>query len=452
MGDNGRRKLLHLTAPHRVLIIGGGFAGLHAAKSLARLPQVDITVVDRRNFHLFQPLLYQVATGGLSPGDITAPLRAVLSRHARVRVLMAEVTGFDPRGRRVLLADGEGGGLSYDTLLVAAGAETHYFGNEQWAAHAPGLKTIEDATEMRRRILSAFEEAEREPDPERRRAWLRFVVVGAGPTGVELAGAIAEIARDTLRHDFRAIRPEESEIILLEGAPRLLPPFAPELSASAERALIRIGVRPRTGIRVTAIDDGGVDIEVQPSGGGDAAAPARRQRIEAKTVLWAAGVRASRLARLLGEAAGVAVDSGGRVPVGSDLSIAGHPEILVLGDMACFVQDGKPLPGVSPVAMQHGWHSARIVAARLSGQPGPAFRYYDKGSMATIGRAAAVVDLGFLRYSGPLAWLTWLFVHLLYLVGYRNRVLVAIQWGLLYLTFNRGARLITGEPPVRAKT
>lgn len=430
---------------HRVLIIGGGFAGLNAAKSLARLPaalKLDITVLDRRNFHLFQPLLYQVATGGLSPGDITAPLRAVLSRSQQVRVLMGEVTGFDIGGRRVRLADG--GELGYDTLMVAAGAETHYFGHdEQWAAHAPGLKTIEDATEIRRRILSAFEEAEREPDAAKRRPWLRFVVVGGGPTGVELAGAIAEIARDTLRNDFRAIRPEESEVMLLEGAPRLLPPFAPVLSEAAERALIRIGVRPRAGIRVTAIDENGADI--QDAGG-------VKQRIEAKTVLWAAGVRASKLGKLLAEAACVATDAGGRVPVGPDLSIAGHPEILVLGDMAGFLQDGKQLPGVSPVAMQQGWHSARVVAARLSGQPGPAFRYYDKGSMATIGRAAAVVDLGFVRYSGPLAWLTWLFVHLLYLVGYRNRVLVAIQWGLLYVTFNRGARLITGEPAVRAKT
>ena len=422
---------------HRLVIVGGGFAGLNAAKSLAPLKGVDITLVDRRNFHLFQPLLYQVASGGLSPGDITAPLRSVLSRFANVRVLMAEVTGFDVPGRRVMLDRDDG--LVYDTLIVAAGAENHYFGHPDWAAHAPGLKSIEDATEMRRRILGAFERAEREPDPERRREWLRFVVVGAGPTGVELAGAIAEIARDTLRHDFRRIRPEESEILLLEGGPRVLPPFKPDLSAAAERALIGIGVRSRTGVRVTRINADGVAIE----------SAAGTEEIRVRTVLWAAGVRASGLGGLLARSTGMETDRGGRLRVGPDLSLPGHPEVLVLGDMALCEQDGQPLPGVSPVAMQHGWHSAKVIAARLANRPTPAFRYVDKGSMATIGRAAAVVDLGFIRFAGLPAWLTWLFVHLLYLVGYRNRILVAIQWALQYSTFNRGARLITGgrRPP-----
>ena len=419
---------------HRIVVVGGGFAGLNAVRSLARLP-VDVTLVDRRNFHLFQPLLYQVASGGLSPGDITAPLRSVLSRFSNVRVLMAEVTGFDVPNRRIWLA-GPDSALDYDTLIVAAGAENYYFGNDAWAGFAPGLKTIEDATEIRRRILGAFEAAEREPDPGQRRDWLRFIVIGAGPTGVELAGAIAEIARDTLRHDFRAIRPEESQILLLEGGARVLPPFQPVLSAKAERALIEIGVRPRTGVRVTAIDAEGVTVE--SVGGGV-------EKIRARTVLWAAGVKASRLGQLLAAATGAETDRSGRIRIGPDLSLHGHPEILVLGDMALFEQDSKPLPGVSPVAMQQGWHSAKVLAARLAKRTSPPFRYHDKGSMATIGRASAVVDLGFIRFGGFLAWLTWLFVHLLYLVGYRNRLLVAIQWALQYSTFNRGARLITGS-------
>ncbi len=416
---------------HHILVIGGGFAGLNAVKAAAKLP-VDITLVDRRNFHLFQPLLYQVASGGLSPGDIAAPLRAVMCRLPNVRVLLDEVLGFDVARRQVILAHGP---LGYDTLLVAAGAENHYFGHGEWGLHAPGLKTIEDATVMRARILRAFERAERETDPRLRRQWLRFVVVGAGPTGVELAGAIAEIARDTLRRDFRAIRPEESEILLLEGGPRLLPSFHPDLSAAAERALIGIGVRTRVGVRVTKIDGEGVTIDSTVSG---------VQVIEAHTVLWAAGVRASPLGAILAQAVGIEPDRMGRLPVGPDLSLAGHPEILVLGDMALYEQDGKPLPGVSPVAMQQGWHAAKAIAARLKDRAAPAFRYHDKGTMATIGRAAAVVDLGFVRYSGLFAWLTWLFVHLLYLVGYRSRLMVALQWALQYSTFNRGARLITG--------
>jgi NADH dehydrogenase len=398
-----------------------------------------VTLVDRRNFHLFQPLLYQVATGGLSPGDITAPLRSVLRRQKNIRVLLAEVTGFDVGKRQVQLSDGV---LDYDTLVVAAGAESHYFGNDAWEPHAPGLKSIEDATRIRRRILTAFERAERETDPAVRKAWLRFVVVGAGPTGVELAGAISEIARDTLRDDFRAIRPEESEILLLDGSDRVLPPFTPESSDRAERQLLRLGVRARTGVRVVAIDREGVLLE----------GPQGRQRIESRTVIWAAGVRASPLGRQLAEAAGAEVDRGGRIVVGPDLSIPGHPELMVTGDLAHFQQEGKPLPGVAPVAMQQGRHAARVVRARLEDREPPPFRYVDKGSMATIGRASAVVEIGPVRLSGFFAWVFWLFVHLLYIVGFQNRVLVAVQWGFQYFTFNRGARLITGEPAVSELT
>lgn len=423
----------HPTPQHRVLIIGGGFAGLNAAKSLAKLP-VDITLIDRRNFHLFQPLLYQVASGGLSPGEIAAPLRAVLNSYRNVRVLMAEANGFDVAGRSVLTNEGP---LEYDTLLVAGGSENFYFGHSDWESYAPGLKTIEDATEMRSRILAAFEQAEVEPDAQKRREWLRFIVVGGGATGVELAGALSEIARDTLRRDFRLIRPEESEILLLEGGPRLLAAFTPDLSGAAERSLIHLGVRARTGVRVTAMDHESVTIDVGN----------RVEMIRARTVLWAAGVRPSSLGSQLAKAVGVETDRAGRIRIGPDLSIPGHPEIMVLGDMALFEQDGKPLPGVSPVAMQHGWHSAKVIAARLANRPAPPFRYHDKGTMATIGRNAAVVDLGFVRFSGWLAWLTWIFVHLLYLVGYRNRLMVALQWAFQYSTFNRGARLITKWRP-----
>jgi NADH dehydrogenase len=418
---------------HRVVVIGGGFAGLNAIRALGKLP-VEVTLVDRRNFHLFQPLLYQVATGGLSPGDITAPLRAVVRRQKNARVLMAEVTGFDLIRRRVLLRDG--GELDYDTLVVATGSENHYFGNNHWEQFAPGLKSIEEATAIRRRILLAFERAEMETDAELRRKWLRFVVVGAGPTGVEMAGAIREIARDTMKSDFRNIRPEECEVVLVEGSARVLPPFPPELSVKAERQLIRLGVRPRTGLRVVAIDEEGVDVE----------SPRGRSRLEARTVIWAAGVRASPLGRMIADAAGARTDRMGRVMVEPDLSVPGAPEVFVIGDLAYLEQDGKPLPAQAPPAMQQGRHVARALRARLSSKPAPAFRYFDKGTMATIGRAAAVCQIGPLKFNGYLAWVTWLFVHLLYIVGFQNRVLVALQWGFQYFTFNRGARLITGEP------
>lgn len=416
---------------HRVVIIGGGFGGLNAARAL-RPARAEVTLIDKRNFHLFQPLLYQVASGALSPGDIAAPLRAVLSRQKNTRVLLAEAVDFDIAGRRVILRDGE---VRYDTLVVAAGAENQYFGNDGWQPYAPGLKTVEDATEIRRRIFKAYERAEREPDPVARRAWLRFVVVGGGPTGVELAGAIAEIARDTLRGDFRSIRTEMSEIMVVEGGGRILTAFHPSLSSEAERSLVRLGVRARTGLRVVDIDENGLEVET-PNG---------RQRIEARTVLWAAGVRAAGLAEKLAKAAGLDLERGGRMRVQADLTLAGHPEVFVIGDMAWCEQDGKPLPGVAPVAIQQGRYVGRAIQRRLEGKTVTPFRYSDKGNMAVIGRAHGLAEIGWLRLHGWIGWLFWLFVHLMYLVGFQNRVLVFIKWAFLYLTFNRGARLITGD-------
>ena len=422
----------HESVRLRVVIVGGGFGGLQAAKGLSDAP-VDVTLVDRRNFHLFQQLLYQVATGGLSPGDITSPLRRVLRRQKNTRVLLAEAVDIDVDGRRLILSDSE---LSYDILIVAAGVHHHYFGNDQWERFAPGLKTIEDATEMRRRILVAFEAAEREQDPERRRAWLTFLIIGAGPTGVELAGALGEIASDTLRGDFRAIRPEEACIFLVEGMDRVLPTFPADLSAKAEAALLGHGVRPLTDARLTAVDEEGVTV----------ARGGKLERIAARTVLWAAGVRASVLGDLLAERAGAALDAAGRVIVEPDLTVPAHPEVFVIGDLAHYVhQTGKPLPGLAPVAMQQGRYAARAIAGRLRGEEPPPFHYSDKGTLATIGRHHAVADFGFLRASGFLAWILWLFVHLMYLVGFQNRILVFVQWAFLYFTHNRGARLITGE-------
>ncbi|MEO5923351.1 MAG: NAD(P)/FAD-dependent oxidoreductase [Bryobacteraceae bacterium] len=415
----------------RVVIIGGGFGGLNVAQYLGSAP-VEVTLIDKRNFHLFQPLLYQVATGGLSPGDIAFPLRSILQRRKNVTVLLDEVTNIDTERREVHVSTGA---IPYDILVLAAGSESHYFGHDEWAAFAPTLKTIEDATEIRRRILEAFEIAEREPDPVRRREWLRFVVVGAGPTGVELSGAIAEIARDTLRDDFRHIHPEESEILLLDGGSRVLGAMKPDLSEKAERSLIALGVRPRAGIRVTSIDAEGLSADT-PNG---------PQRIAARTILWAAGVHAASLVRNLAAQLGMTADKAGRIPVSPDLSIPGHPEIFVIGDAALFLQDGAPLPGLSPVAMQQGWYLSKRIAAQLRGETVPPFHYTDKGTMATIGRKSAVVDLGFVRFGGVLAWLTWLFLHLLYLVTFRSRVSVAIQWAFQYVTFNRGARLITRD-------
>jgi NADH dehydrogenase len=419
----------------RVVIIGGGFGGLYVAKALGRAP-VEVTMVDRRNFHLFQPLLYQVATGSLSPGEVASPLRVVLKNHHNTEVLLGEAIDLDVANRRVILRDGE---VPYDELVIATGATHHYFGNDQWEPLAPALKTIEDATEIRSRLLFAFERAEREQNPEERRAWLNFVIVGAGPTGVELAGALGEIANDTLRHDFRHINPREAFIILVEGEPRVLPTFPPDLSAKAESQLISLGVRPRTHAVVTQIDAGGVTISVS----------GREERIAAHTVLWAAGVRASRMGKVLAERAGAPLDRAGRVLVEPDLTVPGHPEIFVIGDLAAFThQGGKLLPGVAPVAMQQGRYVARLIRDRAAGRATPApFHYFNKGNLATIGRNKAVADFGKLHIAGFPAWFTWVFVHLMYLVEFDNRLLVFVEWVYNYFTWNRGARLITGKRP-----
>ncbi|MFI5182607.1 MAG: NAD(P)/FAD-dependent oxidoreductase [Thermoanaerobaculia bacterium] len=417
---------------HRVVVVGGGFGGLRAARALAHLP-VDVTLVDRRNFHLFQPLLYQVATGALSPANIATPIRAIFKREKNVRVLLAEATGVDAGRRALLLTDGE---IPYDTLVVAAGVRHHYFGRDGWETLAPGLKTIEDATEMRRRILLAFESAEREGDPDRRRALLTFVIVGAGPTGVELAGALAEIARHTLTGDFRVIDPSEARIVLLEGGKRILPSYAPDLSAKAARALQRIGVVVRTSALVTDVTEDAVTIH----------AGTTKEILPSRTVLWAAGVQGSPLGAALAASAGACLDRAGRVLVGPDLALPSRPEIFVVGDLAARSDaNGRQLPGVAQVAMQEGRYVARVVRTRLAGTaPPPPFRYLDVGSMATIGRGAAVADLRIARFNGTLAWLAWLFLHLMYIVQFANRLLVFVQWAWSYLTWNRSARLITG--------
>jgi len=416
---------------HRVAIVGGGFGGLYTAKGLARAP-VEVTLVDRRNYHLFQPLLYQVATGALSPGEIASPLRHILERNLNTRVWLAEVTDIDVAGRKLILGERE---LTYDTLVLAPGSTPHYFGND-WQKVAPGLKTIEDATTIRARVLNAFEKAELESDSEKRKAWLTFVLIGGGPTGVELAGALGEIANDTLRHDFRSINPAQAQILLLEGSDRILSTFPPDLSEKAEHALIRLGVRTRTKALATDIDPEGVTIQVNGVA----------QRISSRTVLWAAGVKASPLGAILAKEAGIALDRGGRVIVEPDLSVPGHPEILVLGDLANFShQGGRPLPGVAPVAIQQGQYAAGLIQKRLQNERVEPFSYWDKGNLATIGRRSAVADFGFTRFSGPIAWLAWLFIHLMYLVGFENRVVVLIRWTYNYVTRNRGARLITGE-------
>lgn len=416
----------------RIVIVGGGFGGLYTARRLRSLP-VDVTLLDRRNFHLFQPLLYQVATGALSPANIAAPLRAILKRSRNVRVLLADVTAFDVARRRVAATSGE---FPYDTLVVAAGVRHQYFGHDEWESEAPGLKTLEDAVEMRRRILLAFERAETETDLAERRALLTFVIVGAGPTGAELAGALGEIARHTLRREFRSIDPAEARILLVEGGARVLTAYPPELSAKAERSLASLGVETLLNASVTAVQGGRVTIS--RAGATDT--------IEARTVLWAAGVAASPLAAALAAATGATTDRAGRIGVGKDLTLPGHPEIYVIGDMAALADEkGRPLPGVAPVAMQQGRYVARAVAGRLAGRPiAEPFRYRDKGSMATIGRGRAIADLGFLRLSGYPAWLAWLFIHLMYLVQFGNRVLILVQWAWNYLTWNRSARLITG--------
>jgi NADH dehydrogenase len=418
------------TQPPHVVIVGGGFGGLSAAKALRRAP-VKITLIDRRNFHLFQPLLYQVATGGLSPANIAAPLRTIVARQKNCDVLLGEVTGFDIANRMVHL---DGDHLQYDTLIVAAGATHSYFGHPEWEPFAPGLKTIEDATEIRRRMLLAFESAEREVEVEERHKLLTFVVVGGGPTGVELAGTMAEIARHTLKHEFRHIDPTDSQILLVEAGDRILPAYPPDLSAKAQQSLERLGVVVRTNTMVTNVADGHVMVKFAGT----------EERLATSTAVWAAGVAASPLAKVLAEAIGAKLDRAGRIAVEADLSLPGHPEILVLGDMVSYTQDGKPLPGVAPVAIQQGEFVAKLITARLRGRPLPTFRYHNRGNLATIGRSAAVADFGKLHVSGFIAWMLWLVVHLLNLVGFRNRLLVLIQWAWNYFTFDRSARLITG--------
>jgi NADH dehydrogenase len=424
---------------HRVVVVGGGFAGLNAVRRLHEAP-VEVTLVDRQNFHLFQPLVYQVATGALSSAEVAAPLRAVLKRQANAQVVMATVTGFDLGAREVVLGDLPDGEaerrLPYDTLVVAGGSNYSYFGHDEWREFAPELKSIGGALDVRGRLLSAFEAAELEPDPERRRAWLTFVVVGAGPTGVEMAGQIAELSRDTLRGDFRHARPEEARIVLLDGADRVLPAFASGLSRHAAKELEQLGVEPLVGRTVVDIDTESVSWEED----------GKRVRMPARTVVWAAGVTASPLAAMLGEAAGAEVDRAGRIAVGPDLTVAGHPEVLALGDMVS-VQgpDGEPLglPGLAPVAIQQGRYAAKAIATRLrGGHPGP-FRYLDKGNLATIGRSKAVAELrGPFNLWGLPAWLAWLTVHIYYLIGFQNRLLVLLRWVFSFATKGRGARLI----------
>ena len=426
-------------AQHRIVILGGGFGGLYAAKALKRAP-AQITLLDRRNFHLFQPLLYQVATGSLSAGDIAAPLRAVFSRQKNTQVLLGEAVDLDAENRRLILADGE---LDYDTLIVAVGSSDYYFGHSEWQRSAPGLKSVEEAVTIRHKILFAFEAAEREEDPEKRREWLTFVLVGGGATGVELAGALGEIAHDTLRGDFRSVNPEDARILLLEGGPRVLPTYPADLSAKAERSLVKLGVTVRTNVTVTAVDSTGVDVKTQ----------AGVERINARTVIWSAGVRPSGFGKVLERRAGARLDRANRVVVNGDLTLPGHPEIFIVGDLAHFEQDGKPLPGVAQVAMQGGGYAAKVIEKRLRGDTGiRPFHYFDKGELAVIGRASAVANIFGVHISGWFAWLVWLFVHLMYLVEFSNRVLVFVHWGFLYLTFDRGARLITGPSiPIKAK-
>lgn len=414
---------------------------MHAAKTI-RNSDIDVTLIDQRNFHLFQPLLYQVATGGLSPANIAAPLRVIFRRQKNVKIVLGKVVSVDPNEKSVEVQNAEPGEtapqvstFSYDWLVVAAGSRPSYFGNADWEALAPGLKTIEDATEIRGRVLSAFEAAEEETDPKRRSELLTFVIVGGGPTGVELAGAIAELARKTLRDDFRNINPADANVIVVDGQDRMLGSFAPNLSKSAETSMARLGIDMRHQSKVTAIRDHAVELE---TGG-------IQSTIRSRTILWAAGVGAAPIGKTLAAVTGIETDRAGRVPVQPDLSIAGHPEIFVIGDLAVLLDvNGKPLPGVAPVAIQQGKHIGKAILAELDGQLGPSdFVYHDKGSLATIGRSAAVADLGKLKFTGLFAWLIWLLVHIMSIAQFQNRVLVFLQWSWNYFTFNRSARLIT---------
>ena len=420
---------------HKVVILGGGFGGLSAALKLKNAP-VQVTLIDRCNYHLFQPLLYQVATGSLSPANVAGPLRQVLRKQKNTQVLLGEAVNIDTAKRQVILSDGV---VDYDTLIVATGSTHQYFGHDEWEEFAPGLKNLNDATAMRGRILLAFEAAERERDPEKLRAWMTFVIVGAGPTGAELAGALGEIAHDTLKHDFRDIDPSTTRIVLVEGTDRPLPSYPPKLSEDARKMLERLGVTVRTGAMVTGIDAEGVTIKE-----GD-----RTEKIPTRTVLWAAGVLASPLGKILNQNAGAPLDKASRVLVEPDMTVPGHPEIFVIGDLANFShQTGQPLPGVAQPAIQQGAYVAKVIRARSRGEKVKPFHYFDKGNLATIGRFAAVADLNWLQISGLPAWLIWIFIHLLYIVQFQNRLLVMTQWAWLYLTWDRSARLITGKNPL----
>jgi len=428
-------------AKHRVVVVGGGFGGLQAVQKLRHGP-FDLTLIDRRNFHLFQPLTYQVATGALSPGEIAYPLRAIFKRHSNVRVLLAEVSDVDLEAREVHLQSvGEVVApptVPYDTLIVAGGSAYSYFGHDEWREFAAEVKSLESALAVRGRILSAFEAAEMESDPDQRAAWLTFAIVGAGPTGVEMAGQIGELARDTLRLDFDEVDPRNGRILLIEASDRILTSFPPSLSAKAQRSLERLGVTPMLGWTVVGIDAESVTIS---DGAG------KTQRIPARTVIWAAGVTASGLGKRLGELTGAELDRAGRIAVQADLTLPGHPEVFALGDMVRIRgADGSVVtyPGVAPAAMQQGRYVAKVVRARLESQHTPPFRYHDKGNLATIGRGAAVADIGPFHLSGLIAWLTWVFVHLWYLEGFENRILVFTRWAFNFVTHGRGARLITG--------
>ncbi len=417
---------------HQVVIVGGGFGGLYTAKALGSA-DVDVTIIDRRNFHLFQPLLYQVATGTISPADIASPLRVVVGRNKNTQVIHRKAVDINTENQTVVLDEGE---VSYDTLVLATGGSHHYFGNDQWKDIAPGLKTVEDALEIRRRIFSAFEKAEQETDPEIQMPLLTFVIGGAGPTGGELAGAIAEISHGPMRKDFSRIDTTQTKIILVVGRDRVLPPYAPDLSADAQQSLEDLGVTVRTKALVTEVTENGVSLKQ-----GD-----NTEWVSAKTVLWAAGVRASALGKVLSDRTGAELDRAGRVVVEPDLSVPGQPNIFVVGDLANFPHQGeRPLPGVAPVAMQEGEYVAKLIEARQMGDNLPQFVYSDFGSMAVIGRNSAVADLKFLKFSGPLAWFVWIFAHIYYLIEFDNKLIVLLQWGWNYFTKGRGARLITGE-------
>jgi NADH dehydrogenase len=415
------------------MILGGGFAGLNAAQKLKRAP-VEVTLIDRRNFHLFQPLLYQVATGSLSPGEICAPLRGVLSKQKNALVLLGEAADIDPDAKQVKLRDGAA--FAYDSLIVATGSKTSYYGKDEWREFAPSLKTIEEATAIRHKILYAFERAERSVTDAEEREWLTFVIVGAGATGLELAGALAEIANETLKNDFRRINPKDARIILMEGGNRVLAAYPPDLSEKAENLVRRLGVEVMKDVMATAIDDTGVTYKRR----------AATEKLPAKTVLWAGGVMTNTFGMKLAERTKAETDRGGRIKVQPDLTITNYPDIFVVGDLAAAQgQNGKLLPGVAQVAIQGGAYAARTIRARLEGKENPPpFNYFDKGDMAVIGRAAAVANVFGLHFWGLPAWLIWLFIHLMYIVEFQNRVLVFIQWGFEFLTFSRGARLITG--------